>query len=190
MKIGIFSGSFDPIHIGHAILANYVLQWADLDEVWMMVSRRNPLKNNTVASDKERLDMVRIVSEECSGLKASDFEFSLPTPSFTYNTLSELRTRYPDYSFYLIIGSDNFVIFDKWKDYHKILEEFKIIVYPRPGYSVDESKVSKNVIVLKDAPQLIMSSTFIREALKKGKRLNFFLPEKVSNYIDNKKLYR
>lgn len=189
MNIGIFSGSFDPIHIGHAMLANYALQWGGLDEVWMLVSRRNPLKNNTVASDEDRLEMVRLALEDCKGVKASDFEFYLPEPSYTYETLCDLRKNYPEHSFSLIIGSDNFVIFDKWRNYDKILNEFKLIVYPRPGYSVEGMPVTENVTILDEAPQVLISSTFIRDAIKNGKNLNFFLPDKVSTYIDFKKLY-
>ncbi len=190
MKIGVFSGSFDPIHMGHAMLANYVLQWENLDEVWLMASRRNPLKRNTDASDEDRFNMVRIVADQCPGIKASDFELNLPEPSFTYRTLSELKATYPEHDFYLIIGSDNFLIFDKWRDYKKIIEEYKIIVYPRPGYIIKDPFNNPNIIILDNAPQMLISSTFIREAIKNNKRLNFFLPEKVSEYIDKNKLYK
>lgn len=189
MKIGIFCGSFDPIHIGHAIVANYVLQWGRLDEVWIMTSRRNPLKNDTIASDEDRFRMAELVAKDCPGIYASNFESGLPEPSYTYRTLTELKKNYPEHDFHLIIGSDNLMILDKWKNYINIIDEFKIIVYPRPGYPVNSKFHTPNIIILDNAPQIVMSSTFIRNAIKDNRRLNFFLPEEVSKYIDTKRLY-
>ena len=190
MKIGIYGGSFDPIHIGHAIVANYALQWGNLDEVWILVSPQNPLKSNIHASDCDRLKMAESVFMGIENIKVSDFEFSLPIPSFTYTTLSELKKRYPEHEFSLIIGSDNWKIFNKWANSVKIIEEFGVLIYPRPGFDVSISEVPENIKILDDAPQVIMSSSFVREALKNGKNVNFFVPDAVCQYIETKKLYK
>ncbi len=190
MKIGIFGGSFDPLHTGHAIVANYALQWGDLDEVWIMVSPRNPLKRNIEASDRDRLEMARLTFEDTEGIKVSDFEFSLPIPSYTYHTLTQLRKHYPEHQFSLIVGSDNWTIFNQWRDSDKIIKEFGLLIYPRPGYDVEREILPDKVILLEKAPQVVMSSTFVRKALKNNKNLNFFIPREVWSYIEKRKLYR
>lgn len=190
MKIGIFGGSFDPIHAGHAIMANYALQWGDLDEVWIMVSPRNPLKSNIEASDTDRLAMARLTFENSNGICVSDFEFSLPIPSYTYHSLKKLKEKYPEHRFRLIIGSDNWTIFDHWCNSKEIIEEFGLLIYPRPGFEVDKDNLPENVGFLEEAPQVVMSSTFVRDALKNDKNLNFFIPEEVWRYIETKNLYR
>ena len=137
MKVGIFGGSFDPIHNGHISLAQYVLDHTDLDEVWLMVSPLNPLKpQGYVASDRERLEMARLAVAGHPGIKVSDFEFTLPIPSYTYNTLAKLKEAYPDCDFRLIIGGDNWADFDRWRNPQEILDEFGLIVYPRPGEEI------------------------------------------------------
>ena len=137
MRIGVYCGSFDPIHTGHAMVANYLAQYGGLDEVWLMVSRHNPLKvGRDPASEPHRLAMVKFVAEGCSRVVASDFEFSLPVPSYTYVTLCRLRERFPQHKFVLIIGSDNWHNFNRWRDSESILREFGLIVYPRPGYDL------------------------------------------------------
>lgn len=193
MKIGIFSGSFDPIHIGHAMIANYMVQTCGLDQLWLMVSRRNPLKkDSSPADDLDRLEMVKFVTARNPRLRASAFELPLPEPSFTYRTLSLLRERRPEDEFVLIIGSDNWLKFDLWRDHDRIVDEFKIIVYQRPGFEISDGEAAAlpaNVTLLRDAPLAEISSTFIREGVKKGMNLSFFLPDEVLDYIKRKKLY-
>lgn len=191
MNIGIFSGSFNPIHIGHLILANYIAEFSDVDEVWFLVTPHNPLKENTSLLDENlRLEMTRLAVKSFPKLKISDVEFSLPRPSFTINTLDVLRELYPDNSFSLIIGADNWEFFDRWKDYKEILEQYKIYVYPRLGYSVAmPGKYKKDVEIL-DSPIVEISSTFIRESMQKGKDMRAFLPEEVYRFIEENQLYR
>lgn len=190
MRIGIFGGSFDPIHNGHAMVANYASQWLGLDEVWLMVSPLNPLKSGSrPAADFHRLAMARLVAEDCRGVKVSDFEFSRPVPSYTYSTLCALRTQYPENSFSLIIGSDNWLDFSRWRDHEKIIEEFGLYIYLRPDYPI-EASLPENVRLMRNAPQAQISSTFVREAVKVGRNLNFFLPLKVFEYIMKNNLYR
>ena len=174
MKVGIFGGSFDPIHKGHINLAKYVLDHTDLDEVWLMVSPRNPLKpQGYVATDGQRLEMARLAVEGTSGIRVSDFEFLLPIPSYTYKTLTELKKAYPGYQFRLIIGGDNWANFDRWRNPEEILSEFGVIVYPRPDESLKETLHSSlftlhssKIRILYDAPQMPVSSTQIRHLLQ------------------------
>lgn len=192
-KVGIFGGSFDPIHVGHVALARYALEHAALDEVWLMVSPRNPLKPaGTVASDADRLAMARLAVEDIPGVKVSDFEFSLPVPSYTWLTLTSLRDAYPDNSFRLIVGGDNWAHFDRWRNPDKILGGFGVIVYPRPGESAGAAR--PGVEILEDAPQMDISSTEIRRLLRDfspqtvrslGKMLN----PGVFNYLWANRLY-
>jgi nicotinate-nucleotide adenylyltransferase len=193
MKIGVFSGSFNPIHTGHAMIANYVVQTCGLDQVWLMVSRRNPLKSDSnPADDLDRLEMVKSVTARNPRLKASAFELSLPAPSFTYRTLGMLRERYPEDEFTLIIGSDNWLDFNLWRDHDRIVAEFRIIVYQRPGFYIPAEEAGvlhANVTLLQNAPLAEISSTFIREGVKKGMNLSFFLPDEVLDYIKRRNLY-
>jgi nicotinate-nucleotide adenylyltransferase len=178
-KIGIFGGSFNPIHIGHLALANYLCEYGWVDEVWFLVSPQNPLKpQGTLMDDNKRLALVQTAMGDYPHFKASDFEFQLPRPSYTVHTLAALRKAYPKFDFQLIIGSDNWLLFDRWFQGEEILKQHSILVYPRPGYPVNPSKLPVSVH-LTDAPVLEVSSTFIREGLEKGKDLRFFLPPKV-----------
>lgn len=190
MVIGIYSGSFDPIHTGHAMVANYCAQWGQVDEVWLMVSRLNPLKEGvTPADDRHRLEMARIVAASSTRVRASDFEMSLPLPSYTYVTLCHLRERYPEHTFKLIIGSDNWVNFGRWRDAHKIIREFGILIYPRPGFSVPDTPPA-GVEVAGNGPTAHISSSFVRRALAQGANINFFVPIPVADYIERHGLYR
>jgi nicotinate-nucleotide adenylyltransferase len=190
MRIGIYSGSFDPIHCGHAMVANYASQWGGVDEVWLMVSRLNPLKKDGCppAADAHRLRMAQMVAEECNGVKASDFELELPEPSYTYVTLKKLQERYPEHSFVLIIGSDNWVNLGRWRDAGKIIREFGLLIYPRPGFETPHTP-PPGVTVLGDGPTAHISSSFVRQAIGDGANINFFVPVRVAEYITTHNLY-
>ena len=173
-KIGIYGGSFNPVHFGHVGLAKWVIEHTDLDELWLLVSPNNPLKPaNLLAPEQERLEAVREAIKDIPGLRASDFEFSLPRPSYTANTLRALQAAYPQHEFTLVIGEDNLAIFDQWREYEYILEHFRIFVYPRHGESIQHSafSIQKNVIFLQEAPYFDISSTQIR---REGKKKNIF----------------
>lgn len=189
MIIGIYGGSFDPIHQGHAIVANFVAQCNVVDEVWIIVSRQNPLKeNSTIASEKDRLAMARLVARDCRNVKVSEIEMSMPTPSYTIDTLRELKKRFQQYDFKIIIGSDSLENFKNWKDSEKIRSEFGLIVYPRPGYPI-KGEEEFNTTYLTGAPEFGISSTLIREYVKSGWNINYFVPLSVSNYIKINNLY-
>ena len=198
MTVGIFGGSFDPIHEGHIRLARYVLDHTDLDEVWLMVSPLNPLKpQGYVATDEQRLEMARIAVADIPGIRVSDFEFSLPIPSYTYNTLTKLKETYPDIDFRLIIGGDNWASFDRWRNPRQILDEFGLIVYPRPGETLtippSLPHPSSPITLLKNAPQMPVSSTEIRHLLRSplpaAASPSLPLPPSVLSYIRAHSLY-
>lgn len=169
-RIGIYGGSFNPVHYGHVGLAKWVMERTDLDELWLMVSPLNPLKASGSANDltsnfEQRLAAVRGAVRDIPGVKVSDFEFSLPRPSYTANTLRALQLAYPEYDFTLVIGEDNLAIFDKWREYEYILANFRIFVYPRKGAILNsQSSIlhSKNVVFLEGAPLFNISSTELR----------------------------
>ena len=166
MKIGIYGGSFNPVHFGHVGLAKWVIEHTDLDELWLLVSPNNPLKPaGMLAPEGERLAAVREAIKDIPGLKASDFEFSLPRPSYTANTLRALQAAYPEHEFTLVIGEDNIAIFDQWREYEYILENFRVFVYPRitnERLKSERLKNAKNAIFLANAPLFDISSTEIR----------------------------
>ncbi len=200
MKIGIFGGSFDPIHEGHVNLAKYVLDHTDLDEVWLMVSPLNPLKpQGYVATNEQRLEMARLALEGISGIRVSDFEFHLPIPSYTYKTLTELKKSYPQHDFRLIIGGDNWADFQRWRNPQEILSDFGIIIYPRPGETIpatpqNAKRKTQNAIILTAAPQMPISSTQIRQMIKSDPKVlapsQLPLNSKVSDYIHAHHLYK
>ena len=173
MRIGIYGGSFNHVHFGHVGLAKWVIEHTDLDELWLLVSPNNPLKSaDSLAPEQERLAAVREAIKDIHGLKASDFEFSLPRPSYTANTLRALQKAYPEHEFTLVIGEDNIAIFNQWKEWEYILENFRIFVYPRHltakrsfSETVFQAKPVKELMFLKDAPLFDISSTAIRSSL-------------------------
>ncbi len=191
MNIAVFSGSFNPIHTGHLILANFVSQFTGIHEVWFLVSPCNPFKvDENLLDEKIRFEMVQLALQDYPQFKASDFEFHLPKPSYTVNTLDALKKSYPEHNFTLIIGSDNWTEFDKWRNYDKILDNYSIKIYPRLGYRISIPPKYKSRVEALDAPIVEISSTFIRESISEGKEMKAFLPEAVYQYINSKELYR
>ena len=167
MKIGIYGGSFNPIHFGHIGLAKWVLENTDLDELWLMVSPNNPLKDKSILADEhERLVAAKEAIKDIPGLVASDFEFALPRPNYTANTLRALAQACPEHEFTLIIGEDNLSIFDKWREYQYILDNYRVFVYPRHGNSTYTLPHAKDLRVLTGAPSFDISSTELRQKLK------------------------
>jgi len=190
MLTGLFFGSFNPIHNGHLAIANYLLQCGNLNELWFVVSPQNPLKQkSTLLPDHHRLEMVRLALRDYPLFKASNIEFTLPQPSYTVNTLAYLDEKYPNREFALIIGEDNLESFDKWKNYELILEKRKILAYPRPNCKISKFHAHRNVSLVQ-APLMEISSSDIRESIKKGKDLRFFVPEKVWNYMEEMHFYQ
>ncbi len=186
--IGILGGSFNPVHIGHMILASYLVQWGYVDKVWLTLSPRNPLKDPAdLLPDMKRLTMLSIAAKGAAAIDICDIELSMPRPSYTINTLDLLKERNPDCRFKLIIGSDNWRIFYKWREPQRILDDYGVIAYPRPGYPIQNEHIIGLEIV--DAPMVHISSTFIRDAIAKGKNMNYFLPAGVYKYILDNKLY-
>ncbi len=186
--VGIFGGSFNPVHRGHIMLARYLSQNSSLDEVWLTLSPQNPLKiSNELLDDSHRLAMLKLATEGIDGVEVCDIELTMPRPSYTINTLEELSRRYPQDSFKIVIGGDNWNIFDKWKDYCRIIDEYGVVIYPRPGYQLN-SITNKNVEVV-EAPLDDVSSTEIRDAIAKNIDMSELLPPRVWNYIKENKLY-
>ena len=189
IKTGIFGGSFNPIHIGHLALANYLCEYEGLDELWFLVSPQNPFKQNEfLLDDSLRLELVEAATKGYSKFKASDFEFNLPRPSYTVNTLNELSKYYTDRDFYLIIGADNWSAFSKWRSPEEIISRYHIMVYPRPGYDLDEAAMPDHVRAV-HSPIFQISSTFIRKSLSEGKDVRYFLHPDTYRIIKEKRLY-
>lgn len=190
MKIGLFFGSFNPIHIGHLIIANYVAHYTEVDQVWLVVSPHNPLKSKSdLINMYDRLEMGKLATDNTERIKVSDVELKLPQPSYTIDTLTVLSERFPEHQFHLIMGSDNLVSLKKWKNYEIILRDYKILVYPRPGFVNPELSTHPSV-TLTDTPLMEISSTFIRKAIAAKKNVQFFIPDSVLRFIESKNLYR
>ncbi len=189
LRTGIFGGSFNPIHIGHLALANYLCENDYIDELWFLVSPQNPFKQNEkLLDDKTRLRMVNAAVRGYGRFYVSDFEFSLPKPSYTINTLNKLSETYTDRNFYLIIGADNWAAFDRWKSPEEIISKHHVLVYPRLGYDIPEM-LPQNVRAV-DSPLIEVSSTFIRESISQGKDVRYFLHPAVYEIIEKESLYR
>ncbi len=189
--MGVFSGSFNPIHVGHLIVANYMLEFTSLDEVWFVVTPHSPLKQQEeLLDDQLRLDMVHLALRDYEGLHASDIEFRLPRPSYTVKTLAALGKEYPGKEFYLIIGGDNWAIFDRWYEHERIIQQYGVLIYPRKGEAVNVPPEYQDSVQVVNAPLVEISSTFIRESLKQSKNMRAFLPPGVYEFILERGLYR
>lgn len=191
MRIGIYGGSFNPIHKGHTELAASIVQQGLVDELWLLVSPLNPLKQgetSDIAEYEHRLSMARLATEDIEGVKVSDFEKNLPLPSYTITTLGELHKAYPEHEFVLVIGADNWERFPRWYHAQEIIDTYSILIYRRPGCEMDETLLPLSVQVV-DTPFYDISSTEIRESVKKGRMLLKWVDRKVATYISVHHLY-
>jgi len=190
-EIAIFSGSFNPIHAGHLMLASYVCEFSHLDEVWLLVSPHNPLKEaDDLLDDHQRLEMVASALEPYSKLKASDVEFYLPRPSYTIDTLDQLSAHHPDKQFTLMIGADNWNKLPQWKEFERLLQTYPLLIYPRPGEEVVIPEALQETVRLLDAPLLQISSSFIRKSIGEGRDMRAFVPERAYELILKNGWYR
>ena len=190
MKIGLFFGSYNPIHVGHLIIANFMANHTSLDKVWLVVSPHNPLKDKKdLIQVYDRLEMAKLATEKAQNIVVSDVELKLAQPSYTIDTLTLLRDLYPEHQFVLIMGSDNLKSLKKWKNYELILRDYQIYVYPRPGYQNAELESHPSVTVT-STPLMEISSTFIRKAISQSKNVKYFLPDEVLEFIESKSLYK
>ncbi len=183
IKTGLFFGSFNPVHIGHLAIANYMVEFTDIDQVWFVVSGQNPLKKRkSLLADYHRLALVKEAIDDDHRFKASDVELKLPKPSYTIDTITYLKEKYPEREFVIIMGSDGLTTFDKWKNYKLLEKSVCRYVYPRPGVDLQSFDNYPNCIFT-NAPMIDISSSFIRESIKNKKDVRFFLHEKVYKYI-------
>lgn len=204
MKVGLYFGTFNPVHIGHLIISNYMADYTDLDQVWLVVSPQNPLKKKkSLLEDYHRLAVVRVAIEDNDKLRANNIEFDLPRPSYTSNTLAHLKEKYPDHDFNLIMGEDNLRTFHKWKNHDVILEKYKLYVYPRVLTIQEEAEEAEmglvennnlrahpNVILCDVAPVMKVSSSFIRQAIKEGNDVRYLLTDPVHKYVTDMNFYK
>ncbi|HPR33013.1 MAG TPA: nicotinate (nicotinamide) nucleotide adenylyltransferase [Prolixibacteraceae bacterium] len=189
MNVGLFFGSFNPIHTGHLIIASYIVEYSPIDCLWFVVSPHNPMKKKkSLANDYDRFEMVTLAIGNDPRFEACDIEFHLPKPSYTIHTLTYLKEKYPQNHFSLIMGADNYEHLNKWKNYEVLLSDYSFIVYPRPGHSCDNDALPATVIRV-DAPLMEISSTFIRNALAENRDIRHFVPEAVYQYIQKHHLY-
>lgn len=190
MRVGLFFGSFNPVHVGHMIIANQVQGLTHLDQVWMVVSPHNPFKKkSTLANDFDRLHLVNLAIGDNVNLRASNIEFSLPKPSYTIDTLTYLKEKYPDHHFSLIMGGDNLLTLHKWKNYEQILDNHDIVVYARPGFSTGNTLDKGNITILEDLPLLNISSTYIRNCIRRGISIQYLVPDAVYEYLRDSNMY-
>lgn len=191
LKVGLYFGSYNPIHIGHMVIANYMVEFAGIDQLWFVVSPQNPFKHKaSLLKDYQRLELVQRAIGDDDRFRASNIEFNLPQPSYTVDTLAYLKDKHPSYTFAILMGSDNLKSFHKWKNFETILENFGIIVYPRPGFDVSNVPVHPNVRIAQGAPLMEISASFVRKAIREGKDVRHFLPEKTWKYLDEMNFYR
>ena len=190
MKIGLFFGSFNPVHTGHMVISSYMAEYTDLEQVWLIVSPHNPLKEKfSLLQDYHRLDLVKAAIGDNKKLKASDVEFKMSKPSYTIHTLTHLKEKYPQHKFVLIMGRDNLASFTQWKNYEQILDQHEIYVYPRVNAVKSELENHASVKFI-EAPLIELSSSFIREAIRQKKDVRYMMPESVWSLIEEKDFYR
>lgn len=192
MKIGIFGGSFNPIHSGHAIIAHHIITSGAVDRLWLMVSPVNPLKadHERQVADTDRLRMVEMVTRPLENVETSAFEFTMPKPSYTIDTLNALQAKFPDDELYLVIGADNWTVFDRWRNSEEILAKYHVLIYPRLGHDVVIPEALRDRVTLVNAPIIELSSTAVRERLAHGLSVRYYVPDEVLGYIERKGLYR
>jgi len=189
MLIGLYFGSFNPIHTGHLIIANHVLNEISINKIWFVVSPQNPFKESkTLLNEFDRLHLVRLAVQDDNRLKCSDIEFNLPKPSYTSNTLTFLSEKYPEHQFSLIMGSDSYRNLEKWKNYETVVDNYPIYVYKREGYEI--KKVFNKTPVILNAPIIQISATQIREYIRSGKSIRYLVPEIVREEIETRKFYK
>ena len=191
-RIGLYFGTFNPIHIGHLAIANYLVEHSDLKEIWMVVTPHNPLKKkSSLLDDYQRLHMVHLATDDYDKIKPSNIEFSLLQPNYTVNTLAHLREKYPETDFVLIMGEDNLKSLPKWKNYQVLLDDFRIIVYPRISVGEIPAQLINHPSITKiDAPIMEISSTMIRNGIALGKDLRYFLHQEVNTYLEEMNFYK
>ncbi|HZL12340.1 MAG TPA: nicotinate (nicotinamide) nucleotide adenylyltransferase [Prolixibacteraceae bacterium] len=190
IKTGLYFGSFNPIHIGHMAIANYMVEYTEIDQLWFVVSPQNPLKKKkTLLDDYQRLELVNRSIGDDLRFRASKVEFSLPKPSYTIDTLAYMSDKYPTHQFFILMGSDNLDSIHKWKNAEVLLDNYDIIVYPRPGFNPEIAKKYPRVQVA-NAPLMAISSTFIRESIKAGKDVRHFLPYRTWDYLSQMNFYK
>jgi len=189
MKIGLFFGSFNPMHVGHKVIASYLAEFSDLEKVMFVISPQNPFKEKKSLLDQNhRLQIIRAEVYDNNNLDVTDIEFSMPQPSYTIDTLVRLKEDYPENEYSLIIGADSLQNFHKWKNYEQILEDYSIYVYPRPGYEINGSH--KNIHIVNGVPQMEISASFIRNSIKDRKDVSYLMPEKAWKYTDEMNFYK
>ena len=189
MRVGLFFGSFNPVHNGHLIIANHILNESELDKIWFIVSPQNPFKQeHTLLNNYDRLHLINKATENDPRMKSSDAEFKLAKPSYTINTLSYLKEKYPTYQFVIIMGSDSFQNLNKWKDYEAIINRFQLFIYKRPGFEI-VNNMNANIIAM-DAPLLDISATYIRELVKQNKSIKYLVPENIEAEIEKNVFFR
>ena len=190
-KVGLFFGSFNPIHTGHLIIAEYMADQPAMDQVWLVVSPHNPLKTRaTLANDFDRFHMVQLAIDDNPKLRASNIEFSLPKPSYTIDTMAYLHEKYPEHTFSLIMGSDNLENIHKWKNFNLLLSRYTIHIYNRPGTEMKKAPPEAVDVRFHDAPLLHISSTYIRQRIAEGHSIRYMVPDSIYQFLDGSRLYR
>lgn len=203
MRIGLYFGTFNPIHVGHLVIANYMAEYTDLDQVWLVVTPQNPLKKkSSLLADYHRLALVRVAIHDNTKLRASDVEFGLPQPNYTSTTLAHLKEKYPQHEFCMIMGEDNLRTLHKWYNYEHLMASYRFYVYPRVLTSQEEEEVAEmgrmehtfnghpSIIMCEEAPVMKVSASFVRQSIKEGKDVRYLLTEPVHRYIDEMNFYK
>lgn len=189
MKVALYFGSFNPIHIGHLIIANHIVNMKDYKKVWFVVSPQNPLKESkNLLNEYNRLHLVRLAIEEDPNFRVCDIEFKLPKPSYTIDTLTHLRINFPTHQFAVVMGSDSFQNFNKWKNYKKLIAENEVIIFKRPGFEVKQTL--ENQVILEETPLLEISASNIRKLIQEGKSIRYLVPDKVREEIEKGRYYK